>query len=130
MALPPTGGSDRRPAASPLPLQELSTTERLVGSDAGALPPGARPDGPVFVVETESDDGMHEVVGIRHPDDVRPSEENRTELRSAVRALLDLIGHETGPARTEVLLHAGGPQVLSCSLDSGGAAPRSLPGGE
>jgi len=62
------------------------------------------------------------VVAIGHPGSAPPSEDEQTVLRSAVRALLDLTGHETGRARTEVLLTGRGPQVLSCSLDSGEGA--------
>jgi hypothetical protein len=39
-------------------------------------------------------------------------------LRSLVRSLLDLAGHEHGPAHTEVVLTPSGPRILECRLES------------
>ncbi|QMU77312.1 hypothetical protein GXW83_18020 [Streptacidiphilus sp. PB12-B1b] len=38
-------------------------------------------------------------------------------LRSLVRSLLDLAGHEHGPAHTDIVLTPAGPHVLQCRLE-------------
>lgn len=110
-------------------LRELSSVERW----AEQVGTGDRPDpktpqepleGPEFSVETTTKNGMHRVVGIvsrpTRGDPCRgavpPSETERSVLRSVVRALLDLAGHESGPARTEVVLTAHGPRVVAYQL--------------
>ncbi|WP_446039167.1 hypothetical protein [Streptomyces sp. SID1121] len=108
-------------------LQDLSTVERW----AERVASGGRPepyaaqeslDGPQFSVETETENGMHTVAGIvalaPAPDTGTAGldETERAVLRSLVRALLDLAGHESGPARTHVVLTPGGPRVAACQL--------------
>jgi len=79
-------------------------------------------EGPEFSVLTETVNGMHRVVAIiAQPKgkDVPPepaSEADAAVLRSLVRSLLDLAGHEDGRARTQVVLTAFGPRVAGCRL--------------
>lgn len=79
----------------------------------------------MFAVETATTDGMHEVVRIRETDGggesgraegVQLSEAERAEIHTAVRANLDLRGHESGPALTEVMLSETGARVLGCHI--------------
>ena len=96
--------------------QDLSVVERW----ADHIGPGGRPepaveegksqDGPEVLVTTETTDGMHQVVCITGP----VEETDEAVLRSMVRSLLDLVGHESGPARTTVALTSAGPRVLEC----------------
>ncbi|MFI5754886.1 hypothetical protein [Streptomyces sp. NPDC051569] len=117
------------------PLQELSAVERWA-QRAGA---GGRPEpytseesleGPEFSVETMTRNGMHRVVGMTareqrgDPDPGGPTETEAAVLRSVVRALLDLAGHESGPARTGVVLTARGPRIVACCLQ--GTADRTV----
>lgn len=124
-------------------LHDLSTVERWAERANGDDP--ARPDvaqeqeppqGPEFSVETETVNGMHSVSRIAaHPADgaavtgdgesiatggeaatVALDESARAAVRSLVRSLLDLAGHESGPARTQVVMTAAGPRVVGCSL--------------
>lgn len=87
-----------------------------------------RPPGSTFGVETATEDGMHQVVAITGasgrddpstPDPARLTEADLAELRSVVRALLDLVGHESGRATTDVVLTAAGPHIVACKLDRG-----------
>ncbi|WP_050372513.1 hypothetical protein [Streptomyces acidiscabies] len=96
------------PHALRRPLGELSAIE--------ASRPGEPPQGPEFKVETLTSNGMHQVVRITHPRDAPPTEPEQATLRSAVMALLDLAGHESGPARTTVVLGARGPHIVGCEL--------------
>ncbi len=84
------------------------------------------PPGPAFSVETMTREGMHEVVAIsritHEPSrgTTRPAELAKTEaaqVRSLVRALLDLAGHEAGRATTHVVLTTTGPHIVSCTFD-------------
>ncbi len=110
--------------------QDLSVVERwadhigpLPGRDP--LQEGDSLDGPEFCVTTETTDGMHQVVCITGPvGSVAGTVEGTDEavLRSLVRSLLDLVGHESGPARTTVVLTSAGPRVLECRR---GAFPRT-----
>lgn len=111
---------DRPPDGTELAhaLQDLSSVERWAERVAahGQAPPyvaqGAL-EGAEFSVETETVDGMHQVARIAPP----PSDETeRAAMRSLVRSLLDLAGHESGPARTQVVLTPAGPRVVACSL--------------
>ncbi|MFF9767201.1 hypothetical protein ACIGXF_09080 [Streptomyces sp. NPDC053086] len=111
---------DRSPDGTALAhaLQDLSSVERWAkraAADAQAPPYVARSraEGPTFSVETETVDGMHSVARIAPS----PSDEaERAAMRSLVRSLLDLAGHESGPARTQVVLTPAGPRVVTCSL--------------
>ncbi|MEW2121558.1 hypothetical protein AB0945_41785 [Streptomyces sp. NPDC005474] len=103
------------------PLGELSAIEAASafserGDPAARSRFGERPQGPEFRVETMTSNGMHQVVGIAHSHDAPPAEQEQATLRSAVMALLDLAGHESGPARTTVVLTARGPHIVGCEL--------------
>ncbi|MFF5039884.1 MULTISPECIES: hypothetical protein [Streptomyces] len=79
-------------------------------------------DGPVFSVGTSTRSGMHQVVDISarptddHPRATPPTEAECAVLRSVVRAVLDLVGHETGSAHTQVALTARGPRIARLQL--------------
>ncbi|MEV6731328.1 hypothetical protein [Streptomyces sp. NPDC051364] len=109
------------------PLQDLSAIERWAGHIGAHCPPdGTSEDGTCegaeFDVDTMTRTGMHQVTGITPrrqggSDPARePAEAERAVLRSSVRALLDMAGHESGPARTVVALTPQGACVLSCRL--------------
>jgi hypothetical protein len=103
------------------PLGEVSAIEALAAfSGRGELAARGhadeRPQGPEFRVETMTSNGMHQVVGIAHPQDAPPAEPEQATLRSAVMALLDLAGHESGSAHTTVVLTARGPHIVGCEL--------------
>lgn len=133
--------SDRSPDGTELrqAFQDLSTVERWaehVASGDHRHPYAAQEswDGPQFSVETRTEDGMHTVAGI----EAWPpggdggvtvlAETERTVLRSLVRSLLDLAGHESGAARTRVVLTSAGPRVAACRLDvDRGPAERATP---
>ncbi|MET9255214.1 hypothetical protein ACGFZL_27510 [Streptomyces sp. NPDC048182] len=79
----------------------------------------------MFAVETMTTDGMHEIVRIRQAsaDGAAPDADppplgtaERAELHTTVRAHLDLMGHQAGPALTEVLLSSSGTRILRCRL--------------
>ncbi|WP_327430545.1 MULTISPECIES: hypothetical protein [unclassified Streptomyces] len=120
---------DRSPDGAELrhALQDLSTVERWAERvSAGGRPePYTSPEtleGPEFSVDTETVEGMHSVAAITdwppHGNSA-PAElddASRAALRSLVRSLLDLAGHESGPARTHVVLAPGGPRVVACLL--------------
>ncbi|SEN18754.1 hypothetical protein [Actinacidiphila rubida] len=83
------------------------------------------PDGPLFSIRTRSDNGMHDVVAVEplrpvhgreHP--TPPGEAETVVLRSAVRGLLDVAGHESGPARVDVLLLPEGPRIKGIWLNA------------
>ncbi|MFJ2269218.1 hypothetical protein ACIOHO_23145 [Streptomyces sp. NPDC087849] len=121
---------------------ELSVVERWAirartGADPQTLPYRAEEswNGREFAVETRTTNGMHEVVAVaRAAPEGRPAtdgpqggagavpdpcdEDELAALRSAVRALLDLAGHQEGPARTAVVLTPYGPRVVACVLGS------------
>ncbi|MEU8509027.1 hypothetical protein AB0C40_30850 [Streptomyces brevispora] len=144
--------SDRSPDGTELhqAFQDLSTVERWAEHVASGdhRHPYAAPeswDGPQFSVETRTEDGMHTVAGIEAWSPGGDggvavlAETERTVLRSLVRSLLDLAGHESGAARTRVVLTSAGPRVAACRLDgdrrAGGAGdagpfPRQFPGAE
>lgn len=111
---------DRSPDGTELAhaLQDLSSVERWaerVAADREAPPfvDRAPLEGPEFSVDTETVDGMHSVARIAPA----PSDESeQAAMRSLVRSLLDLVGHESGPARTQVVLTPSGPRVVACSL--------------
>jgi hypothetical protein len=95
--------------------QELTRVGRL-----GPQGTQAPPDGTEFLITTVTESGMHQVVavdarrfGSSEPSEATPDEQ--VELRSAVRALLDMAGHSSGPVRTSVVLLAEGPRVVACT---------------
>ncbi|GAB2698233.1 hypothetical protein [Kitasatospora kifunensis] len=115
-----------RPGAAQLraTLQELSAIEewaRRVGGGGGGGPDEyPTPVDPVLCVETMTGSGMHRVVAISSatiPAVRTPlAEAPAAALRSLVRALLDLVGHQEGPAHTKVALTAHGPRIVACRL--------------
>ncbi|MFF8696676.1 hypothetical protein ACF08W_31125 [Streptomyces sp. NPDC015144] len=108
-------------------LQDLSTVERWaerVASGTLSHPYAASEswEGPQLSVETRTENGMHMVAGIvEWPPGADTGvtvldETERAVLRSLVRSLLDLAGHESGTARTRVVLTPLGPRVAACQL--------------
>lgn len=110
-------------------MSELERWAARVAADGSAEPylAGQPPSGSTLRLETVTEDGMHLVVAVgrvvRHgsgaPHGTETPELTEAELadaRSAVRALLDLTGHQTGPATTDVVLTASGPHVIACWL--------------
>lgn len=89
------------------------------GPDGGGVPGG--PAGPVLRVETMTGSGMHKVVTISPA--AGQDEAQFAAVRSVVRALLDLAGHQEGPVCTEVELTARGPRILACRLGGAAAGP-------
>ncbi|WP_377267933.1 hypothetical protein [Peterkaempfera sp. SMS 1(5)a] len=74
----------------------------------------------MFSVETTTSGGMHEVVRIQElghdgvGEAVGLSESVLAEVRTAVRGHLDLLGHESGTALTEVVMSEQGTRVVGC----------------
>ncbi|WP_438319599.1 hypothetical protein ACSHWO_36575 (plasmid) [Streptomyces sp. HUAS TT3] len=129
------GHPDRPPTAGRLSrtLQDLSAVERWAEHIGTERPPASAghsgPDGGYrgwdgieFGVDTMTRTGMHHITHItaRRRSGTgpapEPAEGDRAVLRSSVRALLDMAGHESGPAHTVVALTPQGPRVLSCRL--------------
>ncbi|MEU8627504.1 hypothetical protein [Streptomyces sp. NPDC048669] len=121
---------DRSPDGTELrqAFADLTTVERWAEHVASGVHsrPYAAPEsleGPQLSVETRTEDGMHTVAGIVEwppGDDAGVAvldEAERAVLRSLVRSLLDLAGHESGTARTRVVLTPVGPRVTACQLD-------------
>ncbi len=81
-------------------------------------------DGTVFSVHTSTSNGMHHVLDIssgtavdsRQPVVAPPTEAERAMLRSVVRAVLDLVGRDSGTARADVTLTAQGPRIATFQL--------------
>ena len=88
-------------------LAELAAME---GRSGEPLAEGPDHDRQKFIVKTTTMDGMHTVVRISVP----LTDEDTAAVRSSVRALLDLLGHKRGSARTEVVLTPSGPRILDC----------------
>jgi len=68
------------------------------------------PDARVLTIETTTYEGMHSVVHATG----ELTEEETADVRSLVRALLDLLGHEYGRARIEIVVTQSGPRILDC----------------
>ncbi|MFD3842968.1 hypothetical protein ACFWWC_43135 [Streptomyces sp. NPDC058642] len=108
---------------SSVPLRELADVERWAARSGpgvqGWCEAGEGPvEGPVFVVRTATSNAMHQVVGVTRPSaGAAPDEAELAVLRSVVRAVLDLVEHECGAARTEVALTPRGPRVVDLRLD-------------
>lgn len=126
MKNPPDG---RRDQVAPVQIpQDLSALERWVTERlmTGGQPSSYRSEesleGREFSIETMTEDGMHRVMGITvaraggDPNPAYPSEGERAVLYSVVRSLLDLVGHDWGPAITGVVLAESGPRVIACRL--------------
>lgn len=88
-------------------LGELAAME---GRSGEPLAGGPDHDGQTLIVNTTTTDGMHTVVRMAVP----LAEDDAAAVRSSVRALLDLLGHKRGSARTEVVLTPSGPLILDC----------------
>lgn len=74
-------------------------------------------------VNPQTINGIHEVTAItavRGRNGLSAySEEQAACVRSAVRALLDLMGHESGSTTTEIALTAAGPRIMACRVQGG-----------
>jgi hypothetical protein len=86
--------------------------------------------GPHLLVDTVTHAGMHDVVGVTGAGGATPEgvdllypavlpEADAAEVRTVVRALLDLAGHENGPVRTRVVLTADGPRIATATAFPG-----------
>ncbi|MFI6404046.1 acetyl-CoA carboxylase biotin carboxylase subunit family protein [Streptomyces sp. NPDC050548] len=90
--------------------------------------------GPRVSVDTLTCEGMHEVTGMTtgtyagagllHP--AALSEAATAEIRTAVRALLDLAGLQSGPAHTQVVVTADGPRIAASKARLGPRPIRRL----
>lgn len=112
-------------------LEAIERWARDVGGWAGTASEDARYD-----VETITVDGMHHVVrstsrspggsaGVP-PDAARPPNAAQcAAVRSVVRALLDLAGHQSGPSRIGVAFTDGRPRVVAWDVapQPGGGPP-------
>lgn len=118
-----------RPAL-PTSFGEIADTERWahyveVARDSGAYVSHEPLEGPAFSIQTRSSHGMHHVLSIsprqapdgRHDVAAPASEEEAVVLRSVARGILDLAGHESGEARTEVVLLPHGPRITALWLE-------------
>lgn len=90
---------------------------RLLDEGPARRPSPAGDDqAPVCHVDTVSVAGMHLLLDITWPESPVPFGESvRVGVRETVRALLDLVGHESGGMRTSVALTALGPRPLEMS---------------
>ncbi len=76
----------------------------------------------MFSVETATSDGMHEVVRINEVTDAGVTDSAGladavlAEVRTTVRGHLDMLGHECGPALTEVVMSEAGTCIHHCSV--------------
>lgn len=136
---------DRSPDGTELrqAFQDLSTVERWAERVASGVQshPYTAPEsleGPQLSVETRTENGMHTVAGIvEWPPGADTGlavldETERAVLRSLVRSLLDLAGHESGTARTRVVLTPSGrgsPPVSSTWNSRCRSVPAAVPGG-
>ncbi|WP_369354901.1 acetyl-CoA carboxylase biotin carboxylase subunit family protein [Streptomyces sp. cg2] len=90
--------------------------------------------GPRISVDTLTREGMHQVTGMTVRADsgaglLYPaplSEADRTAIRTAVRALLDLAGLQYGPAHTEVVVTERGPRIAASAARPAPSAIRRL----
>ncbi|MET8772170.1 hypothetical protein [Streptomyces sp. NPDC004658] len=112
----------KRPVYSPADDSVLHRINQELARVGGLVPRGTRalPEDTEFLVTTVTESGMHQVVGVdaRRRGSAEPAEatpDEQVELRSAVRALLDLTGHSSGTVRTSVVLLPEGPRVVACT---------------
>ncbi|MCX4725062.1 hypothetical protein [Streptomyces sp. NBC_01306] len=99
-------------------LDEVHALANCPGWSAAYSPPPTLSAEPLRV-DARTTDGIHEVtaVTVRGGDDPPAySEEQAACVRSAVRALLDLMGHESGHTTTEIALTTAGPRIMSCRV--------------
>lgn len=108
--------------------EELADVERWAertstGAGAASYVSDKLLEGPLFAVSTSTSNGMHHIVGIspgpapgREPAAEAPTAAESAVLRSVARAALDLVGHESGTARVEVVLTARGPRIAAFRL--------------
>lgn len=98
--------------------------ERVAASGSRSYVSEQDLDGAVFSVTTSTSDGMHRILDVsaqrsvdgQGPDLAAPTEAELTMLRSVVRAVLDVVGHECGAARTAVALTSWGPRIATLQL--------------
>lgn len=96
------------------------------GKEAGPAPSTGtgREEGreTVFSVETTTDDGMHQVVRIEEVTETGVAtsaglaEAVLVQVRTTVRGHLDMLGHQCGPALTEVVMSEAGTRIRSCHV--------------
>ena len=105
-------------------LDELMDTEEWVRGEHTSVEEHSRHAGRSFHVETMTENGMHNVVEVTasgpHSAGAPPaglSTEVLAAVRSVVRAALDLTGHQTGRAVTEISLTEAGPRIVACRID-------------
>jgi biotin carboxylase len=105
-------------------------------SAAGLFPLMAQEylEGPEFSVETQSRNGVHELVVVTEklttdkPSFVEvghllPAALPDAELKAieeTVLGFLDLVGHQLGPAHTEIRLTSEGPRIIESNIRAGG----------
>lgn len=105
-------------------LPELERWAERVAADGPAEPYLAqrRPSGSALRLATVTEDGMHRVLAINRVPErgalepVQLTEYELAEVRSTVRALLDLAGQERGCASIDVVLTPTGPHIVACQL--------------
>lgn len=95
-------------------LEEMAAIE---GREDSNHPGDLGADCRVLAVETETHDGMHTVVRMAdHQGSAQLTVHEAAGVRSSVRTLLDLLGHERGLTRTEVALTPSGFRILDCLM--------------
>ncbi|MFH9088897.1 MULTISPECIES: hypothetical protein [unclassified Streptomyces] len=112
----------KRPEYSPADDSVLHRINQELARVGSLGPRGTRalPEGTEFLITTVTESGMHQVVAVdaRRRGGSGPSEatpDEQVELRSVVRALLDMAGHGAGTVRTSVVLLPEGPRVVACT---------------
>ncbi|MEV5174898.1 hypothetical protein AB0L10_28335 [Streptomyces flaveolus] len=112
----------KRPEHSPADESVLHRINQELARVGSLGPRGTRalPEDTEFLITTVTESGMHQVVavdarrrGSSEPSRATPDEQ--VELRSVVRALLDMAGHSSGTVRTSVVLRTEGPRVVACT---------------
>ncbi|MEV1082002.1 hypothetical protein AB0I98_27750 [Streptomyces sp. NPDC050211] len=105
-------------------LDELIDTDEWARGEHASVEEHSRHAGRSFHVETMTENGMHDVVVVTasgpHGAGVPLaglSAEELAAVRSVVRAALDLTGHQTGRAVTEVALTEAGPRIVAFQID-------------
>ncbi|MBX7269076.1 hypothetical protein KIF24_25645 [Micromonospora sp. Llam7] len=117
----PPPAPDSRPSD---PLDELIDAEGWARGEHTSGEEHSPHAGRSFHVETMTENGMHDVVKVTasNPPGVGAplaglSTEELAAVRSVVRAALDLTGHQTGRAVTEVALTEAGPRIVAFRIE-------------
>ena len=121
----PAGYASNGRAAARL-LSDAAAIRRLLAQPGRPVVSQDQPAGRELLVSTLTVDGMHHLVGITERtrkganvagvDYVHPAilaRRDKAAVAAAVTSLLDLAGHEFGPAETEVALAVDGPLVVA-----------------